>query len=122
MSPGSSYKHARINGDFDAIVIGSGAGGLGVAAFLAKLAHKRVLVLERHYIEVEPVPDVLDHHVRSRFEPAGGQANEGSRADTRQRRADDDDRLVTRGQPFRSAPRSLPPRWQPFWRSRPRIL
>ena len=27
MSPGSTYKHARIDGDFDAIVIGSGAGG-----------------------------------------------------------------------------------------------
>jgi uncharacterized protein YndB with AHSA1/START domain len=32
----------------DAIVIGSGAGGLGVAALLAKLAHKRVVVLERY--------------------------------------------------------------------------
>ena len=49
MSPSSTYKHARINGNFDAIVIGSGAGGLGVAALLAKLAHKRALVLERHY-------------------------------------------------------------------------
>jgi all-trans-retinol 13,14-reductase len=46
----AAYKHASFHGDFDAIVIGSGAGGLGVAGLLAKLAHKRVLVLERHYV------------------------------------------------------------------------
>jgi all-trans-retinol 13,14-reductase len=34
---------------FDTIVIGSGIGGLGLAALLAKQAHRRVLVLERHY-------------------------------------------------------------------------
>lgn len=34
---------------FDAIVIGSGIGGLTVAALLAKLHRKRVLVLEQHF-------------------------------------------------------------------------
>lgn len=41
--PGARQTH------FDAIVIGSGIGGLTVAAILSKLNHKRVLVLERHY-------------------------------------------------------------------------
>jgi all-trans-retinol 13,14-reductase len=49
VSPFSAYRHARFEGHFDAIVIGSGIGGLGIAGLLAKLAHKRVLVLERHY-------------------------------------------------------------------------
>jgi phytoene dehydrogenase-like protein/ferredoxin-NADP reductase len=35
---------------FDAIVIGSGVGGLAVAGILAKLNHKRVLVLEKHFL------------------------------------------------------------------------
>lgn len=35
---------------FDAIVIGSGIGGLGAAAILAKQGRRRVLVLERHYV------------------------------------------------------------------------
>ncbi|MCU0565929.1 MAG: NAD(P)-binding protein [Oculatellaceae cyanobacterium Prado106] len=34
---------------FDALVIGSGIGGLTVAALLAKLYRKRVLVLEQHF-------------------------------------------------------------------------
>ncbi|MEH2114473.1 phytoene desaturase family protein [Nostoc sp.] len=34
---------------FDAIVIGSGIGGLTVAALLSKLYHKNVLVLEQHF-------------------------------------------------------------------------
>ena len=35
---------------FDAIVIGSGLGGLTVAAILSKLNHKKVLILEQHYV------------------------------------------------------------------------
>jgi all-trans-retinol 13,14-reductase len=36
-------------GSWDAIVIGSGIGGLATAALLSRFAHKKVLVLERHY-------------------------------------------------------------------------
>ncbi len=47
---GTSYKqHGIPSGAWDAIVIGSGLGGLTVASLLARHAHKRVLVLERHY-------------------------------------------------------------------------
>jgi all-trans-retinol 13,14-reductase len=49
MRIGTSYKQHPVTRDYDAIVIGSGIGGLGVAALLAKHAGKRVLVLERHY-------------------------------------------------------------------------
>jgi all-trans-retinol 13,14-reductase len=45
---GTSYRGWQQEGDYDAIVIGSGIGGLGVAALLAKRAGKRVLVLERY--------------------------------------------------------------------------
>lgn len=48
-SIGRSYKQHPVTGPFDAIVIGSGIGGLTTAALLAKHAGKRVLVLERHY-------------------------------------------------------------------------
>jgi len=43
------YKRFVDWSHFDAIVIGSGIGGLGTAALLAKVAGQRVLVLERHY-------------------------------------------------------------------------
>ena len=46
---GVSYKRHPPEGEFDAIVIGSGIGGLTSAALLAQRAGKRVLVLERHY-------------------------------------------------------------------------
>jgi all-trans-retinol 13,14-reductase len=50
MSTFSSYKQQPPGKEvFDVIVIGSGIGGLSVAALLAKHAGKRVLVLERHY-------------------------------------------------------------------------
>ncbi len=46
---GRSYKQHRPEGAFDAIVVGSGIGGLAAASLLARYADKRVLVLERHY-------------------------------------------------------------------------
>lgn len=49
MKIGTSYKQHGAEGSFDAIVIGSGIGGLASAALLAKHAGKKVLVLERHY-------------------------------------------------------------------------
>lgn len=48
-TPGLSWKQHRPSGRFDAIVIGSGMGGLTTAALLAKEGKKRVLVLEQHY-------------------------------------------------------------------------
>ena len=44
-----SYKQQTLAKNWDAIVIGSGIGGLSAAAALAKYAGRRVLVLERHY-------------------------------------------------------------------------
>jgi phytoene dehydrogenase-like protein len=44
-----SYKRARPDGRWDAIVVGSGVGGLTTAALLARHGDKRVLVLEQHY-------------------------------------------------------------------------
>jgi len=46
----SSYRHFDDADSWDAIVIGSGIGGLATAALLSSYAGKRVLVLERHYV------------------------------------------------------------------------
>jgi all-trans-retinol 13,14-reductase len=44
-----SYKQQTLEDQWDAIVIGSGIGGLATAALLSRHAGKKVLVLERHY-------------------------------------------------------------------------
>jgi all-trans-retinol 13,14-reductase len=44
-----SYKQQVLEDQWDAIVIGSGIGGLATAALLSLYAGKKVLVLERHY-------------------------------------------------------------------------
>lgn len=46
---GIAYKQVVLEDQWDAIVVGSGMGGLTAAALLAQHAGKRVLVLERHY-------------------------------------------------------------------------
>jgi all-trans-retinol 13,14-reductase len=49
MHVGVSYKQRQPEGSFDAIVVGSGIGGLACAAALARYGKQRVLVAERHY-------------------------------------------------------------------------
>eukprot|EP00698_Gefionella_okellyi_P015778 TRINITY_DN4469_c0_g1_i4.p1 TRINITY_DN4469_c0_g1~~TRINITY_DN4469_c0_g1_i4.p1 ORF type:complete len:324 (+),score=47.95 TRINITY_DN4469_c0_g1_i4:55-1026(+) len=42
------YALNKVPRDLDAIIIGSGVSGLALAALLAKVSHKKVLVLEQH--------------------------------------------------------------------------
>ncbi len=46
----SSYQHLSLADSWDAIIIGSGIGGLSTAALLSIYGGQRVLVLERHYV------------------------------------------------------------------------
>ena len=46
---GRSYKQTEVDESWDAIVVGSGLGGLTCAALLSRMG-KRVLLLEQHYV------------------------------------------------------------------------
>jgi len=46
----SYFHYLPLDQSWDAIVVGSGIGGLATAALLSRYAGKKVLVLERHYI------------------------------------------------------------------------
>ena len=50
MASSTPYKQAKLAETWDAIVVGSGIGGLTAAVLLGAHAGKRVLVLERHYV------------------------------------------------------------------------
>jgi len=47
---GVSYKQHKLDEKYDCIVIGSGIGGLTVAALLSRHGNKKVLVLEKHSV------------------------------------------------------------------------
>lgn len=49
VTQGTPLRDAKLQTSYDAIVIGSGLGGLTAAVGLAKFGGKRVLVLEQHY-------------------------------------------------------------------------
>lgn len=49
MAAGVGYRQAKLEDAWDAIVIGSGIGGLTAAVLMAVHGGKRVLILERHY-------------------------------------------------------------------------
>ena len=49
MRIGEPWRPGAAREPWDAIVVGSGIGGLAAAALLARHGKRRVLVLERHY-------------------------------------------------------------------------